>query len=60
VIQNPGRTTPRCAAKIMRVVARASIESEQVAAINRGPLWTNGLTLISWVIALGSAVFLFG
>jgi hypothetical protein len=44
----------------MRVVARASIESEQVAAINRGPLWTNGLTLISWVIALGSAMFLFG
>jgi hypothetical protein len=31
----------------MRVVARDSIESEQVAVIDRGRLWTNGLTLIS-------------
>jgi hypothetical protein len=60
VTQNPGRTTPRCAAKIMRVVTRASIESEQVAVINHGRLWTKGLALISWVMAIGLAVFLFG
>jgi hypothetical protein len=42
----------------MRVVARASIE--QVDVIDRGRLWIIGLTLISWVIAIGLAVFLFG
>jgi len=44
----------------MRVVARASIESEQVAVINHGRLWTNGLALITWLKATGLAVFLFG
>ena len=44
----------------MRVVTRASIESEQVAVINHGRLWTNGLALISWFMATGLAVFLFG
>jgi hypothetical protein len=44
----------------MRVVAWASIESEQVAVIDRGRFWTIGLTLISWVMAIGLAVFLCG
>ena len=44
----------------MRVVARASIESEQVEVIDRGCLWPIGFALISWVMATGLAVFLFG
>jgi hypothetical protein len=44
----------------MRVVARASMESEQVDVIDRVCLSTIGLTLISWVMAIGLAVFLFG
>jgi hypothetical protein len=36
------------------------MESEQVAVIDRGCLSTIGLTLISWVMAIGLAVLLFG
>jgi hypothetical protein len=44
----------------MRVGAPARIESEQVVVINCGCVWPIGLTLISWVMATGLAVFLFG